>query len=340
MESTVDKNHVSSYALVNRMIGGGIHMIELCFSESTYGSLRAAPRRLPPDVMVIGEGTVISRAEGISDEEYEKRCAEETEKHRQRVAAAIPFETTPLDIYYLDFNLSVGDITQPVELPDGPRERLFAEMRNSQDYEEDSKSLRFIKQSWDKAIKSYEGFKERIQNDEAVRIWLDTTPNDLCGFLFAMELLSDVSSKVSVIVLPKVEIKEGSVIEHSSWGEIEPLDFYKYSKYERELPKELIQALAWKWSNLKKENAPLRVVINGNIVSVQEDFYDSFIRQAFPSDESTIIRMISDIIANQPLFLSDSFITNRIKKMLANGELVYRQELEHDFYHSIIAVNK
>lgn len=315
-------------------------MIELCFSESTYGSLRFAPRKLPPDAKVIGEGTWISRAEGTSDEEYARRCAQASEQHRQRVAAAIPFETTPLDIYYLDFNLSVGDITQPVELPDGPRERLFAEMRNIQDYEESSKSLRLVKQSWDKAIKSYEGFKERIQNDEAVRIWLDTTPNDICGFLFAMELLSKVSSKVSVIVLPKFEIIEGRVIEHSSWGEINPLDYYKYGKYEQELPKEMIDALAWKWCELKKENAPLRAVINGKVVSVEEDFYDSFIRQAFPLEESTIIRMIGEIIANQPLFLSDSFIANRIKKMLADGELVYRQELKHDFYHSVIAVNK
>lgn len=308
-------------------------MIELCFSESTYGSLRFAPRKLPLDAKVIG-------AEGISDEEYARRCAQASEQHRQRVAEAIPFETTPLDIYYLDFNLSVGDITQPVELPDGPRERLFAEMNNIQYYEVDSKSLRLVKQSWNKAIKSYEGFKERIKNNEDVRIWLDTTPNDICGFLYSMELLSKVSSKVSVIVLPKFEIIEGRVIEHSSWGEINPLDYYKYGKYEQELPKEMIDALAWKWCELKKENAPLRAVINGKVVSVEEDFYDSFIRQAFPLEESTIIRMIGEIIANQPLFLSDSFIANRIKKMLADGELVYRQELKHDFYHSVIAVNK
>lgn len=315
-------------------------MIELCFSESTYGSLRAAPRKLPSDAMVIGEGVFISRTEGISDEEYERKCAEAAEEHRQRVAAAIPFETTTLDIFYFDFNLSMGDLTQPIELCYGSRKRLFAEMRNIQNYEEGSKSLRLVKQSWDKAIKSYEGFKERIKNNEDVRIWLDTTPNDICGFLFAMELLSKVSSKVSVIVLPKYEIQEGRVIEHSSWGEINPLDYYKYGKYEQELPKEMIDALAWKWCELKKENAPLRAVINGKVVSVEEDFYDSFIRQAFPSEESTVIRMIGEIIANQPLFLSDSFIANRIKTMLANGELVYRQELKHDFYHSVIAVNK
>lgn len=315
-------------------------MIELCFSESTYGSLRAAPRKLPPNAMVIGEGVFISRAEGISDEEYERKCAEAAEEHRQRVAEAIPFETTTLDIFYFDFNLSMGDLTQPVELSGGPREKQYIDMRLAQEYEERSKMMLSLKKNWDKAIKSYEGFKERIKNNEDVRIWLDTTPNDICGFLFAMELLSKVSSKVSVIVLPKYEIQEGRVIEHSSWGEINPLDYYKYGKYEQELPKEMIDALAWKWCELKKENAPLRAVINGKVVSVEEDFYDPFIRQAFPSEESTVIRMIGEIIANQPLFLSDSFIANRIKTMLADGELVYRQELKHDFYHSVIAVNK
>lgn len=315
-------------------------MIELCFSESTYGSLRAAPRKLPSDAMVIGEDVFISRAEGIGDEEYERKCAEAAEEHRQRVAAAIPFETTTLDIFYFDFNLSMGDLTQPVELSGGPREKQYIDMRLAQEYEERSKMMLCLKKNWDKVIKSYEGFKERVQNNENVRIWLDTTPNDVCGFLFSMELLSKVSSKVSVIVLPKYEIQEGRVIEHSSWGEINPLDYYKYGKYEQELPKEMIDALAWKWCELKKENAPLRAVINGKVVSVEEDFYDSFIRQAFPSEESTVIRMIGEIIANQPLFLSDSFIANRIKTMLANGELVYRQELKHDFYHSVIAVNK
>lgn len=255
-------------------------------------------------------------------------------------AAAIPFETTVSEIFYIDFNLSIGDISQPVELPNGPCEKLFVEMNMIQDYEEHPKQMLRIKKSWDKAIKSYEGFKERIQNNEDVRIWLDTTPTAICGFLFAMELLSEVSSKVSIIMLPKYEIIKGRVVEHCSWGEIEPLDYYKYVKYEQELPKELVTTLALKWRELKKENAPLRAVINGKVVSVEENFYDPFIRQTFPSDECTIASMISEIIANQPLFLSDFFIAMRIKKMLADGELVYRQELKHDFYHSVIAVNK
>lgn len=315
-------------------------MIELCFSESTYGSLRAAPRKLVPDAKVIGEGCCIITDENISDEEYARRCAEASKQHQKRVAAAIPFETTFLDIHYFDFNLSIGDITQPVDLPDGPCEKQYMNMRLIQEYRERSKMVLSIKKNWDKAIKSYESFKDRIQSGEAVRIWLDSTPSDVCGFLFAMELLSEGSSKVSVIVLPKYEIIEGRVIEHSSWGEIIPYDYYKYVKYEKELPNELIRALAWKWRELKEENAPLRTIINGKVISVEENFYDPFIRQAFPADECTIISMIGEVIANHPLFLSDSFIAMRIKKMLADGELVYHQELEHDFYHSVIAINK
>ena len=56
------------------------------------------------------------------------------------------------------------------------------------------------------------------------------------------------------------------------------------------------------WARLQEENAPLRAVVNGQLVSVGEDFYDGFLLRELAAQDKEFMeaRFIADMLANTP----------------------------------------
>ena len=68
---------------------------------------------------------------------------------------------------------------------------------------------------------------------------------------------------------------DGTVVLYSGWGEVAPHQWGHLASYGQKLPVNYMYALSFRWQQLKKENAPLRAVVNRQLVSVPETFYDS-----------------------------------------------------------------
>ena len=62
-------------------------------------------------------------------------------------------------------------------------------------------------------------------------------------------------------------------------GEMEPWLWGRLAETGRRLPAGYLRGLAGAWQDLQKENAPLRAVVNGRLVSLPEDGYDPFLRR-------------------------------------------------------------
>ena len=103
---------------------------------------------------------------------------------------------------------------------------------------------------------------------DAVRIWADQTPHSACGLLHAASLLKGANAAVSVVTLPPWRALSDNAVEtYLGWGEVAPELFGHFLSREEPLPPAVLGVLTGRWRELQEENAPLRAVINGPLVS-------------------------------------------------------------------------
>ena len=97
-----------------------------------------------------------------------------------------------------------------------------------------------------------------------------------------------------------------------------------------------ISLCATKWSQLKEENAPLRVLLNGQLQSASEDIYDSFILREILAQPEVFNEafVIGNVLGKYQLGIGDAWVAQRIDKMIAEGklEIVERAPADHPVY--------
>ena len=173
---------------------------------------------------------------------------------------------------------------------------------------------------------------------DTVRIWADRTPHSACGLLHAASLLKDTKAAVHVVFLPLWrETGDGkTLVSYLGWGEVEPELFGHFLSHEIPVPPVALGAMAHQWEALRRENAPLRAVVNGQVRSVGEDFYDDLIRRHIPEGQTKIANIIGDVLGREKPGIGDVWLAERIRWMLSAGELRMVREDPERFYRSVV----
>ena len=131
-------------------------------------------------------------------------------------------------------------------------------------------------------------------------------------------------STIYLVKLPVFEYgKENIMISKTSWGEVSPGEWGKYTTLQEKAQPVFISACATKWDQLQNENAPLRAMLNGKLQSISEDIYDSFILReiAAQPEQFKMATVIGNVLGKYQLGISDVWIANRIDKMIENDIL-------------------
>ena len=108
------------------------------------------------------------------------------------------------------------------------------------------------------------------------------------------------------------------------------------SSREEPVPPLALGAMAHRWEVLQKENAPLRAVVNGQVRSVGEDFYDDLIRRHIPEGQTKIAPIIGNVLGQERPGIGDVWLAERIRWMLSTGELRMVREDREMFYSSVV----
>ena len=93
----------------------------------------------------------------------------------------------------------------------------------------------------------------------------------------------------------------------------------KYVNLSREIPAGEIGVYAERWDMLVAENAPLRAVISGVPTSVDEDFYDIFLKRYIPKEPFKQSEWIGNTIGETELGVYSSWYQYRAQKMIDDG---------------------
>lgn len=218
------------------------------------------------------------------------------------------------EIVNIGFSLDIGDIAGDV---DGiERKDVFKNMWNLNPEDRDGKKF-FNNQRQD-----LEKLLSAARDGIDIRIWKSSAPFSVCGCAFVCNLLKDTDCNINVVSFPKYHsISDDAVWTSDTWDAIVPNEFYKFLQYEIKYTEIMKGIEANLWEDLKLENASLRAVVNGKLISVREDFYDYIILKNIPDEDFMMASLIGKLLGEYELGVSDYWFAYRIKNMVEEGML-------------------
>ncbi len=304
-------------------------MIEILFTESAAGSMKLAKGIKN----IVGSSTAvfIHNEDGaeIRPEDLEAERLRVEEEYRKKRENAIQVEGNSRDVACFPLNLSVGDISAPFS---GER----AEYLQSTVLVGGPDFSRIGAELMESARKSL----ERVRSArEPVRIWTSRNPDEYCGFCHILtELPKDAD--IRVVELPEYEVFGKEIRTYSGWGEISPYELGRFQTLERPLSATERRYFSMQWRTMQQENSPLRAMVNGLLLSVGADFYDSVILREIEKQPREFHegRLIGEILGRYQLGLGDSLIALRIEEFISRGMLTPATEAEPDrpIYHRFL----
>lgn len=231
------------------------------------------------------------------------------------VRAALEIAKPGANIQSLWLELDVGDIGG---LPDiGCRKGVILSMLEGPEGEDAKDSLRAVWEINESALKAL----AVASAGETVRIWWSDSPAETCGFYFAVSLLENSDALIRSIKLPPYFEEGESIRVHDSLKSLDADMLNMLLPLEQDVSPALRRAIACRWGELVYENAPLRAVVNGRLVSAPGDFYDHTLRKYFADGEFTVAQAIGRALGMCKLGLSDWLYAQRIRHMIEAGEL-------------------
>ena len=293
-------------------------MLEIVFNNSVKGAMKYAMRynshNSVSSIGIIGD---------VSKKEVKELLRSEAKKRKMGRS----LEGSPQDVISLPFQLDIGDISG--DILEDKRKKLLNLMNTwenpvpigmEEPFQESLKQ--WLEAEGRDAISDYNRFIDYAQKGGDIRIWWSDTPYSACGYYSTISILESYKCNITAVKLPKyLSLDNKSVMTFSSWSEVEAGFFYYFLPYEQEIPKWQLKEISKEWQQLKKQNAPLRAVINGTLNSVAEDFYDAFLKDLMPAGEFTTAQLINEILTTKRLGVSDRWYQMRINNMIERDEL-------------------
>lgn len=166
------------------------------------------------------------------------------------------------------------------------------------------------------------------QNGTPIRIWKSNAPYSTSGFYFVCDMLRNIDCDVRVISLPEYKkVSENGIVSYSYWGEVESSKLYQFLTLEKQLSNIEKRVASNYWNELMVEDAPLRAITNGKLISVPEDFYDFIITKNLPDNDFIMVRFIGNLLCKYNLGIGDSWYAYRINKMIEAKELIVVKDI-------------
>ena len=288
-------------------------MLEVLFGESAAASMAMAAGKAAGSTIGIISGR--SSKGGAGHPGLWRGPTDEVPKEK-----TAPLPESRADIINLPLDLSVGDIGEEGIGPG--REAAIRKMMSifPEGEEVAEEMIRNARRDLSRLL-------ERVKNGEPMRIWSSSHPDEMCGLYWMAEQLRPVGFdklKLTLVRLPAFEERPGGVVvQYVGWGEVGPDGMRRLASEGRRLPTNWTRAMANQWKSLMEENAPLRAVVNGQLVSAPETLYDHLIlgRIAAEKDEFMEASVVGTVLGRHHLGIRDAWVALRIEEFIREGML-------------------
>jgi hypothetical protein len=295
-------------------------MIEIVFSDSACGSLKFAQNYGKGKYHCGAIGVIINHDDGrpVTENEIEDARRDYVKKDRLAWESATPMGGNSADVHGFHLALSVGNISEMKLGSERQKvlEQLHSIFPNDNIHQVAQEMLKRAKTN----IKSVH---DRAVAGEDIRIWYSNQPDEFCGvywFMAQLIQIKDYCGNVYLVKLPEWDSEEKVKV---SWGEVAPGEWCQYLRFQVLASPTVCKNFASHWLTLQKENASLRAMLNGQLVSVSENIYDRYIINEITNevDKFQEAVVIGRVLGKYQLGISDYWVALRIEEMIRDGKL-------------------
>ena len=314
-------------------------MLEVCFNDSVKGALKMAQHCTNGDTAgAMGVILTPNKNKLLTFFERRKVLRQFKKEQAELKKQAVSLGGNSEDVLGISLCLSEGDVVAPIELEQCPRKDFIYSWLAFNPYGELEELEKSILEFWSNTMADLQRLKQGV---DKARVWVDQTPEAACGLLFVADLLVNTDTEIHIVSLPKeCQRKDKDSMNYWSWSQVPAELFGTFLEHEKILTKEEVRELSLEWKRLQSENAPLRVVEKGKVISVLESYYDDLIRKEFPKETCRVGELIGRVLGNPQIPTRDVFIAKRIKCFIQNGELELVSDKEEGFYSHVIQTVK
>lgn len=241
---------------------------------------------------------------------------------------------SPDEVICLALMLDIGNIAEPIDSQD--RQDLIFSMYTQNGWDDHPEVLEELKETGKLYANEFDKLIRFLKTGEAIRIWYSDSPYSLCGLYFLCHQLRTYTNDMFVVKLPDYrQTSDNMITIYSNWGEVPDDEFSSFLCHEHKLTPIEKQTLGDNWSELIVENSPLRAIVNGTLISVDETFYDFLILKHLSLTPIKESRFIGDILGHYPIGIGDWWYASRIEKMIAKGLIKITEDSKHKYARTI-----
>lgn len=225
------------------------------------------------------------------------------------------------DAVCLAFQLDVGDIKKPVTSE--YRAKLLYSLLYGEQWGADREAKKELKRLGRVYSRELDKLTWYVNDGEDIRVWYSEAPYSMCGLMWLCAWFREYSRtrKIYAVKLPNIISNGDTAVMRSSWGEVKPGEFAKLLPLQRRLQPIEIVMNAVDWDGLRSQNAPLRAVVNGSVISVPASFYDFLIWKYLGDSPVKEAYLIGEILGENPLGIADWWYARRIDKFIAQKRI-------------------
>lgn len=225
------------------------------------------------------------------------------------------------DAICLAFELEIGDIRKPVT--GKYRAELLCSLLYAEQWGADTELQNELKQLGGVYCGELDKLDRYLEKGEPIRVWYDSAPYSVCGLLWLCGRLRVLANDIEmyVVKLPRTVTRGKTAVVRTNWGEVRPSEFIKLLPLQRRLKPVEITMNAASWDGLQSENAPLRAVVNGSVMSVPASFYDFLIWKNLGDEPIKEAVLIGKVLSSDNIGVGDWWYARRIDRFIAQNRI-------------------
>lgn len=166
------------------------------------------------------------------------------------------------------------------------------------------------KRHWDATINNLEIIRSRAVNGELIRIWYGPDADSCSSFLWLVSELQSCNAKISAVAFSDLAYE---LEPHCyNWVRTDLEDLALLAQAERAITHKQQANILLRWKNICASTLPLRIVLNGHVISVNEDYYDCMILESLPDEPFVPGYAMNAMMESIPTDLPYYFINRRM----------------------------
>ncbi|MFJ8356657.1 DUF1835 domain-containing protein [Bacillus paramycoides] len=172
---------------------------------------------------------------------------------------------------------------------------------------------------------------EEIPGHSKVILWHGENASDAIGVRFVLSLLQDKNIQFEEVNITdfshhieyKVQDLQGKEIPHvhKSLAAMPSELIFEALQMKKELSKEQIQIFIQDWEKCSQSNGVLRILVDGKITNVSEDYYDAAILELTSNEYQRAIRIVGEILGRNEQSIGDTYLNFRVQQLIQQGKL-------------------